>query len=184
MTTITAKSTVPRPPTSGPLRKIDVAKALKLRLAGRALTEIAARYDCSTQAVSQALAPFKAFITLTAPDSLQAYQAQRPAILSAVEMRILQSLVDGDKLEKASANNLGYCLTQVSNLRRLESGQATQIGAFAMLVMQADAKLGAPAAKVPYSDTQEPIDISCTQSHNVTLDDAPSDNNDLRADVV
>lgn len=150
----------PVPPVM-PAKRIDLSKALKLRLVNRlTLQEIATQLGTSKQSVQQALSRFS---TLCAdPDIAHAYEQSRPALLSAVEEQMLQSLVDPSKLEKASLNNVAYSLTQVSQLRRLESGQSTVNGAFVSLVMQADERLGKhPNKQIPLyegvQNTETPI---------------------------
>ena len=143
--------------------KIDLAKALKLRLVNKlTFQEIADQFKTSKQAIQQRLSRFTAICA--DPDILHAYQDSRPTLLSAVEEQMLQLLVDPAKTEKASLNNVAYTLTQVSQLRRLESGQSTSnMSAFVSLVIAADERLGkSPNKQIPLDaavkNDETPID--------------------------
>ena len=63
--------------------------------------------------------------TLGTRHDIDAYSNARAQLLGAVEHRLVASIVDPDKLEKASLNNVAYALTQVHTMRRLEQGQST-----------------------------------------------------------
>ena len=104
--------------------KIDVAKALQLRHSnGLTDTQIAKHFECSTQAVQQAL---KRFNKILLPASeLQAYQDKKAGILESVEARLVCDLVDTKRRQKASLNNTAYALSQVANMTRLEKGLTT-----------------------------------------------------------
>ncbi len=58
--------------------------------------------------------------------SIEAYQDNKVALLSAIEQEILSLLLDTDKQKKASLGNVGYVFTQLHQARRLEFGQSTQ----------------------------------------------------------
>jgi hypothetical protein len=128
-------------------RKIDVAKALELRLTkNMTYAEIGLVFDCSPQAIEQALASFKSFLTCADPASLKAYQEHKPSLLNAVEQRLLRSLIDEGKIEKASLNNVAYAYQQVANQNRLESGKSTSnVGVLAKLVIDSEERLGTSA---------------------------------------
>ncbi|MCF6155694.1 MAG: hypothetical protein E3K36_10660 [Candidatus Brocadia sp.] len=107
-------------------RKIDVEEALKLRIKHRlSFEEIGKRFDCSAQAVQQRLSKFLAI--LKDPDVLRAYEENKSAILSSIEMEMLQKMLDPETLQKASLNNTAYTFQQVFNANRLTKGQATEI---------------------------------------------------------
>lgn len=98
-------------------------KVLELRAAGRTGDEIASSVKAPRSTVYELLKRFEG-LTLD-PGVLEAYERNRPAFLSAVELRLLQSLVDEDKIAAASLNNRAYSFTQAFNARRLECGQST-----------------------------------------------------------
>jgi len=108
------------------LSKIDIIKALKLRLKNKlTYQEIADQLGCSKQAVQQRL---QKFISLTSdPQAIQAYEECKPELLSAVENELLSKLLDQDKLEKANLNNVAYAFTQIHTANRLERGKSTTI---------------------------------------------------------
>lgn len=56
---------------------------------------------------------------------LAAYREYKPALLEAAELKLLGSCMDDEVIRKASLNNRAYTLTQVHQIRRLESGQST-----------------------------------------------------------
>lgn len=110
--------------------KIDVAKALTLRLQ-RKLTfeEIASKFGVSRQAVQQALDKFNKFIE--SPENTAAYQDNKAQLLDTAQFKILNELLDSEKLEKASINNLAYAYSQLDQSARLERGQSTANIAYA-----------------------------------------------------
>jgi hypothetical protein len=58
-------------------------------------------------------------------DLFQLYNADTASILKATEATLLSNLLNKDKLQKASLNNVAYAYQQVFNARRLESNQST-----------------------------------------------------------
>lgn len=130
-------------------QKIDVAKALKLRLQGNTFDEIGLIFDCNGSAVHQALKKFECFLKDIGPGELSAYSEHRSEIFNRVEQTLTASLLDTDKIQKASLNNVAYAFKQIHEARRLESGQSTNnISVLGKLLVQAEAGLGQPAASV------------------------------------
>jgi len=58
-------------------------------------------------------------------EDIDTYANARTQLLNATEERLLATVLDQDKLEKASLNNVAYALTQVHTMRRLEQGRST-----------------------------------------------------------
>lgn len=58
-------------------------------------------------------------------DEVKDFEATRNQLLSAGELRVFKSMMTGDKIEKASFNNLAYGLRQIHDMRRLEQGLST-----------------------------------------------------------
>lgn len=58
-------------------------------------------------------------------DEIKDFESVRSQILTAGEMRLLESMLRDDKLEKASVNNVAYALRQVHDMRRLHQGLST-----------------------------------------------------------
>ena len=105
-------------------KKIDMSDVLKLRLVNKVtLSEIAAKYNVSPQAISQRINKFMEKIS--DPEMIQAYKDNRADILTATEERILQQMLTPSVLEKATFNNLAYGYQQVFNARRLEENKST-----------------------------------------------------------
>lgn len=104
--------------------KVDVPKALQLRHSnGLTDAQIAKHFDCTKQAVHQAL---KRFNRILLPASeLQAYQEKKAGILESVEATLVCDIVDPKRRAKASLNNTAYALAQVANMTRLEKGLST-----------------------------------------------------------
>jgi len=57
--------------------------------------------------------------------SLEAYQDNKVALLSAIEQEMLSLLLDTNKTKKATLGNVAYAFTQLHQARRLEAGQST-----------------------------------------------------------
>ena len=104
--------------------RVDIAIALEMRLKkGMTIEDIAKHFNVSKQAVSQRL---RAFIgILQSPEALKAYQNAKTDILSAVELKLVSSLLDADKIKDASLNNVAYALQNVFNMNRLEQDKST-----------------------------------------------------------
>ena len=104
--------------------RVDIGKALKLRLDNKlSYQAIGDKLGCSKQHIHQALTPFLKLIDN--PEALHAYQNNRANLLDAAEMELLTKIVDPDKLQKASLNNMAYAIGNLNNLSRLERGQST-----------------------------------------------------------
>ena len=113
---MTATLTKPKP--------IDINKALELRVKkGMTYKDIGTYFDCTKQAVQQALKKFTALIL--EPGELAAYRGVKGEILESVEAHLLNDLVDTDKRQKASLNNTAYALNTVANMTRLENNLST-----------------------------------------------------------
>lgn len=131
-------------------QKIDVAKALKLRLQGNTFEEIGAIFAVSRSAVQQALQNFDDFLKQANPGELTAYSENRADMFTVVERHLTGLLLDADKGRKASLNNVAYALDKVHNARRLETGQSTgNISVLASLITRAEEQLGKPDKGTP-----------------------------------
>ena len=128
--------------------KIDVAKALRLRLQGATLADIAEMQGVTPQAIDQALKRFQPFVQGLEPGQLSAYSEERANLFNVVEQHLTGSLLDPQALEKASLNNRAYALKVIHEARRLETGQSTSnLSVLGKLVMQAESSLGANKAQ-------------------------------------
>jgi len=82
------------------------------------------------------------------PGRLETYNDARASLLSVVEERLIGSLVNEEKIEKASLNNVAFAFTQVFNARRLEQGQSTgNISVLAQIIDRAETTMGSGVAK-------------------------------------
>lgn len=141
----TALETISRHP-------IDLLKAYKLRTQHHlSYRQIATQLAQPPASIHRALVDLCSL--LDQPERLDTYQDARGALLSAVEERLIGSLVDSEALSKASLNNRAYAFTQIFNARRLETGQSTNnVSILGQLIHAAEAQLG--AAKVQPASVQ------------------------------
>ena len=104
--------------------KIDIRKAFNLKFVkDRTYQEIADKFGCSPQSVHKALSKFK--VILEDPKIIETYKANVGRVLNAVEFKLLEHLVEENKLKSASLNNVAYAFQQIHNARRLEEGLST-----------------------------------------------------------
>ena len=124
--------------------RVDVAKALKLRLQGATLSDIADLQGVTKQAIYQALTNFEPFLKGVEEGQISAYSEHRAELFNVVERHLTASLLNGDALAKASLNNRAYALKVIHEARRLETGQSTSNQALSILgklVVAAEGKL-------------------------------------------
>lgn len=122
--------------------RVDVAKALKLRMNGATLEDIADLQGVSKQAIDQALKTFEPFIKGLEPGQLTAYSEERAGLFNVVEKQLTGLLLDQQKGEKASLNNVAYALKVVHEARRLETGQSTSnMSVLASIVTKAESSI-------------------------------------------
>jgi predicted DNA-binding protein YlxM (UPF0122 family) len=111
--------------------KVDIAQALKLRFKNRlTFQEIANHFGVTRQAVNYAL---RKYVNVLNRD-IGAYKDIKADLLSAVEMEMLQNMLDSDKIKGASLNNIAYAFQQVFNANRLESGQSLSNDVHAVII--------------------------------------------------
>ena len=103
-------------------RPYTLAHIVDMKLQGMTQQEIGDYYGVSRQAIQQKI---KGIWEKMDKDKLEAYRANRVALLETSEVEILSWMGKKDKLEKASGNNLAYMFTQVHQARRLEAGEST-----------------------------------------------------------
>jgi predicted DNA-binding protein YlxM (UPF0122 family) len=138
------------------IKRVDVAKALKLRTQGNTYAEIAAVFGVSPTAVHKAIHKFEDFLTDAGqPGLLQAFQDNRSSLLNAMEMRMMRSLVDEDAISKASLNNRAYAFEKIHQARRLEEGKSTEnVSVLGKLILSAEDNLGNTKGKASASDPE------------------------------
>lgn len=116
-------------------RRFDIRRALQLRMRGYSLEALAAHFGVPRSTLHERL---RGIFEIFDPDRVQAYEQNRVALLSAIELETLGLLADPDKRDKASLNNAAFTFTQVFNARRLEGGQSTANLALHELVEQVE----------------------------------------------
>lgn len=104
--------------------RVDVKKALELRrLKHMTFPDIAKIMGTTKQAVQQALKRFDKI--LLPAEQLEAYRGHKSDIMESVEFELLNEVIDSDRVQKASLNNVAYALGTIGNMTRLEKGQST-----------------------------------------------------------
>jgi hypothetical protein len=143
-------------PEKAVINRVDVAKALKLRTQGNTYEEIGSILGVSKNAVHKAIHNFEAFLQEAGqPGVLQAFQDNRGQLLSAIEMRMLRSLVDEEAISKASLNNRAYAFEKIHAARRLEEGKSTEnVSVLGKLILSAEDNLGNTKGKASASDPE------------------------------
>ena len=119
----------------------DVVKAWKLRVLNKlTYAEIASHLEVPESTVYQALQRINSLIPN--PEEREAFSAVKSQLLDAVEQKLVYSLVDEERLAKASLNNVAYAFTQIHTARRLEEGKSTEnIGLLSKMIVQTDEAL-------------------------------------------
>jgi len=129
-------------------QKIDVARALKLRLQGNTLEEIGAVFGVTRAAVHDSLQRFAKFTDGLSTGQLTAYSENRAELFNRVEAHLTESLLDADAMAKASLNNRAYAFKQIHEARRLEMGQSTDnVSLLAKIITDAETTIGSGQAK-------------------------------------
>lgn len=116
--------------------RVDVARALKLRLKGMTYEEIGTLIGVSRQAVQQSLAKFQ--YAVEQPESVRAFRENEAELLDSVASKIVAHMSRDDVIAKASLNNASFALSKVHEARRLIRGESTQnVGIRTTLVLAA-----------------------------------------------
>ena len=109
-----------KPRKGGVPDKIDLQKAIELRLKGVTYQDIADLFRCSKAAVIQRLKPYVA----TTDIDTELYIKNRAGILANKQVSVLAELTP-EKLEKSSAKDLAVTFGVLYDKERLERGQST-----------------------------------------------------------
>ncbi len=126
------------------IKRIDISKALKLRLQGNTFEEIGSILGVSKQAVEQRLDSFKhIFSHIGNVGELEAYSEERKNILSAGESKLLASVLDEKAIEKAPLAARVMAFGTIYDKRRLEEGKSTEnLGILGKILIEAEEGLG------------------------------------------
>ena len=109
---------------------LDLKRILKLRLVNKlTYTDIAGMYGCSPQAVQKACGSLSKL--LENPIVLEGYKDNKAELLESAQLSMITNMVDEEKLQKASVNNLAYAAQSLDNMIRLQRGETTSNIGFA-----------------------------------------------------
>lgn len=135
----------------GAAEKIDLQKALELRLKGVSFQDIANHFKCSKQAVQLRLKPYVAKQDI----DTETYKKNRADIFANKQAAVLAALTDGDlkKIVDKSPMAAVTLFNSLFNNERLERGQSTQntavLMASAVLAADADVTQGVTIDVIP-----------------------------------
>lgn len=107
-------------------RKFDHGAALELALQGWRYSDIATRFKVSESSIKNALAKYQHVLTGLQHGELESYRKNRTELFTLTERELMGSLLDPDKIAKASLNNVAYAFQQIHTARRLEEGKSTE----------------------------------------------------------
>lgn len=103
-----------------PVPKIDVAKAIELRLKGLSYRDIAVFFKCSHSSVAERLKPYIQGDEI----DLEAYKTHRADLMTLKQAQVMGALTIED-IEKASAKDKALVYGIFYDKERLERGQST-----------------------------------------------------------
>jgi len=112
-----AENTLPTLPDNLP--KIDIDKAVQYRLNGLTMAEIGKIFNCSKQAVSQALAPYK-----SVPKGYKTYKDRKAEILELKQYELVSS-VDAAAIKKMQPYQAITAVGILEDKIRLIRGEST-----------------------------------------------------------
>jgi prophage DNA circulation protein len=108
-------------------KKLDLSEVIKLKdVNNLSYAKIAKQLGYSTGYIHNAYSKFKDLVQDT--DTSKNFIDNRVAILSTLELGMLQDLNDEGKRSKASLNNTAYAYNVINTNRRLEEGKGTAGG--------------------------------------------------------
>jgi predicted transcriptional regulator len=148
--------------TRHPAAKIDTKKALQMFLAGTSMADIGRTMGVTRSAIQKHLKPLTDIIG--DPEQLRAFQATKAEVMDGLQKAIAGRMLDKDKLQKASINNLAYAMRQVYDMGRLERDQSTQNVAVAHVdalktMQEVDAEIAKITEELPEDTQVSPEDI-------------------------
>jgi hypothetical protein len=147
-------------------QKIDKWKAYLLWTNNHSFSDIALKYNCTPQAVQQALQPI--IKTMLSPQEVSDYKKKKTDLLDSAECKLLGALIDDERIKKASVNNLAYAVQSINNINRLEKGLSTQnISVMDLTPQERDQLRELEAIDVPQYVVSEPIaDVTVENNTN------------------
>jgi predicted DNA-binding protein YlxM (UPF0122 family) len=113
-------------PDQYPPQKINLSEALKFRYQNKlSYQEIADRYGVTKQAVHAKLKKFQDL--LMEPDEAEAFRDKEVEIVRNVRFKLLEGMIDPEKIKDASINNLAYAQSQLFRDESVLTGRPTDI---------------------------------------------------------
>ena len=126
-----AAALIPRSYTPGKGRpplgqeKVNLTEAIKLRIRKHwTFKEIADKYGVSESYICRELNDLSALIPN--PEVRSAYAEAKAEILESVQFKMISSLVEPAKIQKATLGNMAYAASKLDEMIRLERGQSTK----------------------------------------------------------
>lgn len=108
------------------INKLDNSTLLEMRLQGMSFEAIGNQYGLSKVAIFKRFEKIK-HLADCLDHKTDAFEVIKPQIFTSVERTLLNELVNPDKIQKASLNNVAYAFSQINNANRLARGQANHI---------------------------------------------------------
>jgi predicted DNA-binding protein YlxM (UPF0122 family) len=167
-------------PVTKQVNRVNKGEALELYFVkGLTMQQIADHFGVDKSAVSRAIHGFLAI--LEKPESIQSYKKSKPNVLTAVEMRLVEELINPDKLKEASLNNVAYAMQQIHNILSQETksgsieGKASAVSAIFRKIFDKQGNVKAIEKEVKVSDVSENINKSDTLQKILNVDNSLSD---------
>lgn len=105
------------------VKPAQLSQALHLAAMKRPVQEIARAVKLPPSTTCRLLKRYGAW--LQELEHVDQYTDSRARLLAAGEVKLFQSMMEQEKLDKASVNNLAYAMRQVFDMGRLEKGLST-----------------------------------------------------------
>ncbi len=119
------KKTPSKNPPKEPVSRIDLKKALTLRIKNQLTYDaIGIQLGVAGPSVFEALKPWEQLIKN--PQAIEAYRANKGDILTSAEMALVSLIPNKAKDKKSSLGNVAYAIDKLDHIVRLEEGKSTQ----------------------------------------------------------
>jgi hypothetical protein len=105
------------------VKPAQLSQALHLAAMKRPIQEIARAVKLPPSTTCRLLKRYGSW--LQELEHLEEYTDSRSRLLSAGELKLFKSMMEQEKLDKASVNNLAYSMRQLYDMGRLERGEST-----------------------------------------------------------
>jgi len=105
------------------VKPAQLSQALHLAALKRPVQEIARAVKLPPSTTCRLLKRYGSW--LQELEHIEDYTDTRSQLLTAGELKLFKSMMEQEKLDKASVNNLAYAMRQLYDMGRLERGQST-----------------------------------------------------------